>query len=308
MTVLSPSSVIGQIRQLTSTIANLLALFLSLILLCLFIYKFFRFNTFQRKKFSSETSIFLAINTLILLVTRSILQFFEVDLNTIKRDYFPPQEFHDSFSCRFRAYILLSVHSTLYWSYVLKSIFRFTRVIYPAYVRLHQVTTYVYIFIPIHYLIGFLTTLPIWAGFNAIYLLPNEPYCTASYNELASLIYMPIVAFVLPLSIISICYMCIVVQIRRTAAVSSVNQSRNRRDFVVIRRIIMIIAILSMVSLPLFIDLFVFLPKGYIDPNMNSIGWLSSSINAVILTLSLPFIDPKMYRLISKTDVVHTCT
>ncbi|UJR14307.1 hypothetical protein I4U23_001302 [Adineta vaga] len=237
---------------------------------------------------------------------RSILQFLNIDLNTIKRNYFSISEFFDSFSCRFSSYLLLSVHNTLYWSYALKAIFRFTRVIYPEHIRFYQITTYLYILIPIQFLLGFLSTLPIWIGFDAIYLLANEPYCTAPFNELATFIYIPIVAFLFPLLIISVCYLCIIWKIRHTATIINVHRSRNRRDLIVIHRIIIIIAILSMVSLPLIIDLIIFLPKGYIDPNMNSIGWVSSSINAVILAISTPFVNPKIYQLFKRCNNANT--
>ncbi len=83
-------------------------------------------------------------------------------------------------------------------------------------------------------------------------------------------------------------------------------QQRNRRDFLVLRRIIMIIMILSMVSFPLFVDLFIYLPKGYIDPHMNSIGWLSSTINAVILAISLPFINPRVQELFRERGSINS--
>jgi len=202
--------------------------------------------------------------------------------------------------CRFRGYLLLSLHNTLYWSYALKAIFRFTRVTFPKHIWFYQSSSYLYIFIPIQCLVGFLSTLPVWIGFDAIYLLPNEPYCTLSYSKLSSLTYLPIVAFILPLSIVSIAYVCIILKIRHLPTTIRPYQQRNRRDFLVIHRIVIIITILSVVSLPLFIDLFIYLPKGYIDPNMNSISWVSSSIDAVILAISLPFIDPKMQELLRK--------
>ena len=132
-----------------------------------------------------------------------------------------------------------------------------------------------------------------------IYFQMN-PNCTASYNELASLIYMPIVAFILPLMVISICYLCILWKSTHSKVLIRPYQQRNRRDFLVLRRIIIILVILSMVSLPLFVDLFIYLPKGYIDPYMNSIGWLSSTVNAVVLAISLPFINPRVRELFRK--------
>jgi hypothetical protein len=299
MTILPPSTSIGRIYNLISTIANLLALFISSTLLCLIIYRFNRLKSI-RTKISSEISIILCINTVCLLITRSLLQFIDIDLNTIKRNYLFMMEYENSFSCQFRAYLLLSIHAALYWSYALHAFFRFIRVISPKSKRLHQLSTYIYVLIPCQFLISLISTFPLFRGFNVIYLLPNEPYCTASYNELASLIYMPIVAFVSPLMVISICYVCILWKTTHSKTLLRPYQQRNRRDYLVLRRIIIIIVILSMVSLPLFVDLFIYLPKGYIDPYMNSIGWVSSTINAVILAISLPFINQRVRDLFRK--------
>lgn len=188
-----------------STITNLLTLSISLSLLLILIYQFIHFNSFQRKRILQNIPILLSINTLCLLIIRSSFQFFDVDLNTIKRNYFSINQFNDSFICRFRGYLLLSMHTTLYWSYALQAVFRFIRVIFPQYIWLYQSYIYLYIFVSIQFLLGFISILPIFIGFNAIYLLINEPHCTASYNELVSLIYMPVVAFVAPLTTISIC-------------------------------------------------------------------------------------------------------
>lgn len=307
MTFVLPSTTLEQIWNMISMIANLLTLLISLILLCLIIYQFIHINSFQRNKMLKEIPIYLSLNTLCLLILRSILQFIDIDLNTLKRNYFSKNEFNDSFICHLRGYLLLSIHITLYWSYTLQALFRFIRVVFPRYMWLYQTNIYLYIFIPLEFLLGFTSTLPLFIGFDTIYLIPNEPYCTASYDKLASLIYMPIVAFVLPLTTISICYMCIVWKTRQVIAIRSFQQ-RNRRDFILIRRIIIIITILSMVSIPILIDLFIYLPKGFIDPYMNSIGWVSSSVNAVILAISLPYINPKMYELLKKFNRINIQT
>jgi hypothetical protein len=147
---------------------------------------------------------------------------------------------------------------------------------------------------------------PLFRGFNVIYLLPNEPYCTASYNELPSLIYMPIVAFILPLLVISICYFCIFWKTKHSEILLRSSKQKNRRDILVLHRIIIILVILSAVSLPLFIDLFIYLPKGYIDPHMNSIGWVSSTLNAVVLAISVPFINPRIQELLKGRSNSHS--
>ncbi|CAF1208360.1 unnamed protein product [Rotaria sordida] len=306
MTILPPPAVIQRVLDTISTIANLLTLLISLSLLCIIIYQLIRSNSIYRKEMLKDMSIRLSMNTHCLLIIRSIFQFFDIDLNTIKRDYLSIQEFNNSFLCRFRGYLLLSIHNCLYWSYTIQAIFRFIRVIFPHYIYLFQSKIRFCILIFIQFFFGFISIFPIFIGFNDIYLLPNEPYCTASFNELTSLTYMPILAFGLPLSTIVVCYLCITWKIRRITTTIRPYQQRNRRDFIVIHRMILLITILSMVSLPLFIDLFIHLAKGYIDPYMNSIGWVSSSINAVILVISLPFINPKLYELLKrKSNIVQ---
>src|SRR5690348_4749822 len=114
MTILEPPPSIEKIWNLISTISNLLTLLISLSLLCIIIYRFIRLNSFHRKKTLKEISILLSMNTLCLLIIRSIFQFFDVDLNTIKRNYLSIREFNDSFICHLRGYLLLSIHNTLY--------------------------------------------------------------------------------------------------------------------------------------------------------------------------------------------------
>ncbi|CAF5131420.1 unnamed protein product, partial [Rotaria sp. Silwood1] len=128
MTILPPSTFIQQILELISTIANLLTLLISLYLLCVVIYYFIHSNSIRRRQILKDMSIRLSLNTHCLLIIRSILQFIDIDLNTIKRNYLSIQKFENSFICRFRGYLLLSIHNCLYWSYTIQAVFRFIRV------------------------------------------------------------------------------------------------------------------------------------------------------------------------------------
>ncbi len=59
-----------------------------------------------------------------------------------------------------------------------------------------------------------------------------------------------------------------------------------------------------MVSIPVLIDLFIYLPKGSTYPYMNSRG----CVNSVILAISVAFINPKMYELLIKPNSVRIQT
>jgi hypothetical protein len=258
VTTILPSTFIDRIYNLISTIANLITLLVSLIFICSIINRLI-YLSLTRIKISIEISVILSLNNLCLIIVRSLFHLIDIDLNTIKHNYFSMNEYENSFSCQFRGYFLLSIHVTLYWSYALHAFFRFIRIIYPHNIRLHRLSIYLYLFIPSQFVFGFLSVFPLFRGFNVIYLLPNEPYCTTSYNELASLIYMPVVAFIFPLVVISICYICMLWKMKHSVKSIRSYRQRNRRDYFILRRIIIILVLLSMVSFPLFLDLFIYL-------------------------------------------------
>jgi hypothetical protein len=58
-----------------------------------------RFNSFK------SISIILSINTLCLLIIRSLLQIFDIDLNTIKHNYFSIIEYENSYFVLFELFI-----------------------------------------------------------------------------------------------------------------------------------------------------------------------------------------------------------
>lgn len=306
MAILPPPTLIQQILDLISTSANLLTLLIAVILFWIVIYRFISMNSFHRKQNFQDLAIYLSMNTHGLLILRNVLQFVFIDLNTIKRNFFSVKEFHDSFLCRLKGYIILSLYTTLYWSYTIQALYRCARVVFPTNASFYESRRFICILLCIEVLFGFVALIPIMVGFNAIYLLPNEPYCISSYTEPATLGYIPIFAFILPLSTIALCYLCIVWKIRRLTTIPDSERQRNRYDFIIIRRMILLIIVISIVSLPLAIDLIIYIPQGHIDPSMNLIGWVSSSINGIALVISLPFINPKLYKLVkTRSNKTH---
>lgn len=292
MAILPEPTSIDRIYNLITIIANLFVLIISSILLTLIT---IRLNCFKSMQ---NIPILLSINTLSLLLIRSLLQMFDIDWNLVRRNYYSIREFDNSFSCQFRGYVLLAIHVSLYWSYALHAFYRFIRVVYLKSNYFHRISIYLFVLIPCQYAVSFLSIFPLFRGFNVIYLLPNEPYCTASYHELPSLIYMPIVAFVLPFLSICVCYFSILCKTNRSNISVRTGGLTHRRDRQVLHRIILILILLTAVLLPLAIDLLLHLPKGYLDPHMNSIGWASSTLNAVVLAVSIPFINPHTYELL----------
>jgi hypothetical protein len=244
----------------------------------------------------------LSINTLCLLIAKSIIQIMDVNLNGLRRDLSFVIERDDSFSCHFRGYMFFSVVSALYWSCTLQAIFRFTRVFYPRCLWIHRPFIYSYILIPTQIIFAYFSVLPHLLVFDAMRLIPDEIYCTAIMNDFLSLMYLFLVVFGLPLSTIVICYFGIICRIRYSSFILSYQQ-RNRRDYIVIRRIMTIIVILSMASLPAVIDLIICVPRGNLSSLVYRIEWISASVNAFIFAITLPYINPELCKLFRKREV-----
>lgn len=292
----SNSTVSSITLNIFSSILEIIAFIISFILLSLIIYQFFCNNYRQ-----SSVPVILSINALTLHIAKGLIRFISVNFGTLKRDFHFNISQNDSFACRFHSYLFFSIVSTLYWSYVLQAIFRFTRVLYPRSFWLHQPTTYLYLLIPSQILLAFTSVLPLLLISNSIHLIPDEIYCTMLMKEYTSLFYFFLVIFCLPLSIIFIFYFCLIYKIHFLLFRCS------PRDCIVIRRIISIMIIISSTSLPAVIDLSVYVPNGHIDIFIHRIQWLASSINSLIFVISLPFVNPQLCKLLKKRQKYKKC-
>ncbi|UJR07914.1 hypothetical protein I4U23_012197 [Adineta vaga] len=205
------------------------------------------------------------MNTLCLHLIKSILQLINTNIKTIKHDF----QFHvvpfDLFSCQFVGYIFFSIVNALYWSCFLHAAYRFTRVLYPKCLWLHRLSTYIYILIPGQVFIAFAGMAPLLWIFKSIDLISGEIYCSLLMEELISLVYFFSMLFCLPFGLIVMCYIYLIYKIRCLKWIRSVTQ-RNRRDYIVIRRILTILCVLSITSLPTVINLMFFNPNSKIDP------------------------------------------
>ncbi|CAF2514957.1 unnamed protein product [Rotaria sp. Silwood2] len=305
MSIYSNSTIYCLTLNIFSSIFEIISFVISLILLCFIVYRFI-FNNYVKNSLKHNIPIILSINALCLHVVKSFIQFISVNFKTLQRDFYFIIEPNDSSFCRFYSYLFFSIISALYWSYVLQAIFRFTRVLYPRSLRLHQSNTYLYLFIPGQILLSCSSVLPFLVVFNSICLIPDEIYCSISMEEYIPLIYFILVIFCLPMSIIFVFYICLICKIRLLLFTNSFRQ-RNQRDYIAIRRIILVIFIVSITSVPAVIDIIVYSPKRHHNPFIYRLQWISSSLNSLIFIVSLPFVNPQLFEFLKKSQKYTTC-
>ncbi|CAF1458582.1 unnamed protein product [Adineta ricciae] len=246
-----------------------------------------------------DISILLSINAICLHILKSILQLINTNINTIKYDFQFRVEPYDLFTCQTLAYMFFSIVNALYWSCVLHAGYRFTRILYPKRLWLRRLSTYIYVFIPAQFVVAFTGMSPIPFVFHSIHIVPDEIYCSISMERLPSLIYLFAVLFCLPCCFIVMFYVYLVHKVRSVTSVRVLTR-RHRRDYIVIRRIILILGVLSITSLPAVINLIFFNPNGLLEPVVYRIQWVASSVNSFIFIITLPLVNSQLYRLLTK--------
>ena len=270
-----------------SAILVLLALTISLVLLTLIIYRLAKLRLGK----SERLSLYLTLNTLCAFISMFVVLFVHVNLATVHHDFdmnlFRWQT--DSMECRLGGYIFFSVICSVFWSFALQVFFRFVRVVYPMNTWLNHNKIYLFVFVPIQWLVAFAIVIPLLTFMDGIHLLlPNEMYCGVQFEKFSAVVFASVAEVWILIMIISACYMRIVRTIQQRSS-KQIPFLRNRRDLKVTRRIIIMIFLLSVMNIPTIIYLIIFwVTPNRLDPLIYRATWLSLSIGSLILCIMLP--------------------
>ncbi|UJR32549.1 hypothetical protein I4U23_020011 [Adineta vaga] len=240
---------------------------------------------------SERLSLYLTLNTLCAFILMFIILLIHVNLTTMCHD-FNIDSFRwetDSMECRVFGYIFFCVISSVFWSYALQVIFRYVRVVYPMNSCINHVKLYLFVFIPIQWLIAFTIVIPLLTCLNGIHLLlPNEMYCGVQFEKFPIVVYTSVVEVWIPIMIISVCYLRIIRTIQQRSS-KQIPFVRNKRDLKATHRIITMIFILSIMNIPTIIYLMIFwISTNELNPLIYRITWLSLSFGSLILCFMLP--------------------
>jgi hypothetical protein len=274
---MSNSSILATVNSVFNLISfgiDAVAILICMIYLCAISYRFIEMKC-NRRRLAVDVPLLLSINIICIILIKSILQMIHVTIPTLMKDFQLMSEFNETFFYRFRAYILWSMISVLYWSYGLLAFFRFVRVIYPTKLWLHQLFLYLYILIPIEFIFVFLSMLPLLVIFDSLHQIPDEAYCSISCTPFYPLLYSTIVSFFVPYNIMCVFYMCITRKMRQSSV--RLEQVLHRRDYIVLRRILLNMVILSIVAAPYLVLYILGAIENYFGLIIYRIQWLSSS-------------------------------
>lgn len=288
------------ILNLISGVFDSMALLICFIYLCVVIYHIVRIK-YNRGFIEIDASLILSINIICSIFIKSSLQINHITIPTIMNDFHIIIEFQEIISLRIRAYILRSMVGIVYWSYALLAFFRFVRILYPAKRWLHRSSFYLYILIPSQCLCIFIMLLPLFFGFDSLHLISNEAFCDVSVTPIYAMIYVIIITYYIPTSIIFNFYVLIARKIRQSGLVRQENE-RNRRDYLVIRRMSINIIILNIVAIPGSIIFLMSLFQNNLQSLFYHVEWISSSIASCLFSLLLPSVTTRLRDFLIKSN------
>jgi hypothetical protein len=272
-------SIINIILNLITLINSILTIIICLFILLIIII-FHRQSRSVLLLLACHTCLILLISSFLLasMVTSSLFGFLSIIL----------EQHGNTKWCLWRGFLIHGVLCVLYDSYILQAIYRLCRVVFYRYKCLHTFSLYCFI-IFIESLFGIISISLVFIRGHVIYL-STEYYCQTPFTNIPAIMYVAFRIFFLPILVIAIIYMCLLNHVRQKNFSSNICRRRskhNRRNLIVIRRILLMLTILILLGLPSIIFLIIFIFTGYLIPITYRVGWLSVSFSLVFLAYML---------------------
>lgn len=169
--------------------------------------------------------------------------------------------------CCARAYFLGVTLALVYHSYLIQACYRLFRIVFYKHRQLQKFQT-IFILILIQWLIDFLLFIPCLLLHYFEYII-QDYYCHILFSNFRGILINGTIVFFLPMISIGIIYFYIVRYMKqeRNLTINHENyRHRNQRDFIVLRRIIILVGVLFIIPFPACIIYLWYIFSGYLYP------------------------------------------
>jgi len=148
-------------------------------------------------------------------------------------------------------------------------------------------------------------------NWNGIIYLENYYFCYASFSNILGVLWVAAVVYIVPFMILLLIYVFITKYLRkRRNNLGLLIQLSQNRDFIVIRRVLLIVCLLLVLGIPAMGMIAYVLVVGEEHPLAIRIGFLPVSISVSSLSVSLMVMIPQLKTMIEKfyraTQVINS--
>jgi hypothetical protein len=153
---------------------------------------------------------------------------------------------------------------------------------------------------PFELIVSFVLLCPLLVWHDIIYL-PNEYYCFNSFRNVRAMVLTAFANYGIPLFCLSFIYLRITRFIRQQPNNQTVTiKRRQERDFLVIKRIFIIVNILLTLGIPSIVLISMLYATGIEHPLSYRITWLSIDISMAILSVIIVLMTPQLKTIVRK--------
>ena len=250
---------------------------------------------------ASNVPIILICNTYVTLIGSNFIAFLVVAYRMYEN--FQPSISFNDYYCQLRAYIIYVFTCAFYYSCALQAIFRLFRVVFAKY-RALQSSRIFAIAILIQWILSIFYIL--------VYLLlgdfeyhPDISSCWFSLKNIRVTSTGAVFMYGGPLTIMVTIYAFIIRHVRRTAQTQQVRQNANKRDLLVVERIIILVSIGMGIGIPSIFVWIIYMITNYLTPFAYHIEVLSLAIGLAFESIALGFTTPQVRELFRKNRQVN---
>ena len=233
--------------------------------------------------------------------------FLDMAAHSLYGQFNPPSSF-DGWFCRFKSYTIYMTGCVYYHSFLLQSIFRFCRIVYPRRPAFQAFRLYAVLSVALWVLAVLLLVPSLILG--DIDYLPNAYYCQFPPTSVRKTLLGLSLIFLIPFISTLICYFYTMYYVRtQTTALTSINQNqRIRRDFLVLSRLVLLFTFLTGVALPHVLIPVAHALGAYIPDWVVSFEWTLTVLSLTAACILQIWFTPHLRKLFVRTMRVRPTT
>ena len=279
-------------------------IFLALVTLsCLLSFAVLLLIVIHRRPALSNISTLLTSNTYISILCFSV-SLLDIGIRSLYGHVNPTMSFAGRW-CEIRAYFPHVCFCAYYYSFVAQAVFRLFRVVFYRTKILQSFGVFL-LAIVIQWSLSFVLVVP-HVVLGDFQYQPFDYNCWISFKNLRAMFFATLVIYGGPLCTIFGIYIYILRFVRQTAHVQRKQQRSNKRDVIVLKRIVILLLFLVLIGVPTLGVLFGYVITGYLTPLAYDIQAVNIALGLVTTSVTLIVVTPRIRSLFQSNGQRQPC-
>ncbi|CAF0987612.1 unnamed protein product [Adineta steineri] len=201
--------------------------------------------------------------------------------------------------CTFLGYLAPVLIGGIYWAFVNQAFFRLCRVVYPT---MRWLQSYqLYIILPFVELMLNCILMSLVLFVHDVVYLPKDYYCFVPFTNVYSMLWLVFNGYGNQIGVLSFIYIRITTFLRRQTNIQTrIVRQRQERDFLIIRRILLVVGVLISLGIPAMGFLMMAFITHEEHPLTFPIFWFFISISMMSICLLTIIFTPQLKKIVMK--------